>query len=211
MVKTQTAKFINIDKEFEESVKMAKQIYFEGNVFIYPTDTIYGIGANPFNEDAIKQVDNIKGREFGKMYILLVGDINTLLNYIEINSEKHLDFLISLWPNPVSVVLNLKSKTREILDRDNAAFRIPNHRFCLKLLSELGMPLVSTSVNRSKQAPVVEPGLIRDDFSSEVEAIFYSKKRSFFKSSTIIDLTENRPRLIREGKINFNDLIKKFE
>lgn len=210
MLKEKTAKFINIDKSLEESINIAKKIYFEGKIFVYPTDTIYGFGANPFNEQAIERVNRIKGREPGKMYILLVGDIDTLLQYVDINSEKHLDFLISIWPNPVSVILNLNSKFREILHIDNAAFRIPHHRFCLKLLSELKMPLISTSVNRSNRPPITEPGLIRDEFSSEVEAIFYSKKRSFFKASTIITLVDSKPCLIREGKIKYNDLLKKF-
>ena len=210
MSKTKTAKYINIDDNLGESVNIAKRIYFEGKIFIYPTDTIYGLGANPFNENAVERVNNIKGRELGKMYILLVSDIDTLMQYVDINSEKHLDFLISIWPNPVSVILNLNSKFREIFQKETAAFRIPHHRFCLKLLSELKMPLISTSVNRSKQPPITEPGLIRDEFSSEVEAIFYSKKRSFFKASTIITLNDSKPGLIREGKIKYKDLLKKF-
>ena len=210
MVNSKTAELINIDNNFEESINLAKKIYFEGKVFIYPTDTIYGFGANPFNEEAVKRVDNIKGRELGKMYLFLVGDIDTLLKYVEINSEKHQDFLISIWPNPVSVVLNLNSKSRKILQQDTVAFRIPNHRFCLKLLSELKMPLISTSVNRSKQPPITEPSLIKDEFFSEVEAILISKKKSFFKASTIINLSNSKPELIREGKIKFQDLLKKF-
>ena len=210
MIETKTAKLIDIDKNFDESISLAKKIYLEGNIFIYPTDTIYGFGANPFNEEAIKNVDRIKGREIGKMYILLINEVDLLLKYVDINSENHLDFLISIWPNPVSVILNLNTKFREILHRDSVAFRIPNHRFCLKLLSELKMPLVSTSVNRSKQKPIIEPSIIRDEFSSEVDAIFYSKKKSFFKASTIIDLSDSKPKLIREGKIKFDDLLKKF-
>ena len=210
MVKSSEAKLINIDTNFEESVSLAKKIYYEGKVFIYPTDTIYGFGANPFNEDAVKSVDVIKGRELWKMYILLIGDIDTLLKYVEINSERHLDFLISIWPNSVSVILNLNLKTREILQRENAAFRIPNHRFCLKLLSDLKMPLISTSVNRSKQPPITEPSIIIDEFLPDVEAILYSKKKPFIQASTIINLCNSKPALVREGKIKFDDLLKKF-
>ncbi|MFZ0453099.1 MAG: L-threonylcarbamoyladenylate synthase [Ignavibacteriaceae bacterium] len=210
MFKEKTAKFINIDISLEEAINTAKKIYFEGKVFVYPTDTIYGFGANPFNERAVENVNKIKGRDLKKMYILLLSDIDTLLQYVEINSEKHLDFLISIWPNPVSVILNLNSKFRKILQMENAAFRIPHHRFCLKLLSELKMPLISTSVNRSNEPPILEPGIIRDEFSSDVEAIFFSKKRSFLKASTIITLVDSKPGLIREGKIKYNDLLKKF-
>jgi L-threonylcarbamoyladenylate synthase len=204
------AELINIEDNFEKSINLAKRIYFEGKVFIYPTDTIYGLGANPFNESAVNRVGKIKGREVGKMYILLVADIKTLLKYVEVDSEKHLDFLMAIWPNPVSVVLNLNPKSRKIFEIETAAFRIPNNRFCLKLLSELGMPLISTSVNRSKQPPMTELSLIQDEFSFEVDAIFYSKKKSFLKSSTLINLSDSKPQLIREGKIKFDALLKKL-
>lgn len=210
MIQTKNSKLINLDKNFNEAIQKAKQIYFEGKVFIYPTDTIYGIGANPFNEEAIKLVDNIKGRELGKMYILLINDIENLLKFTVINKEEHLDFLNSIWPNPVSVVLNLNTKTKNILGKDTAAFRIPNHRFCLKLISEIEMPLISTSVNRSKETPLNELNAIKYEFSSEVDAIFYSEKKSYFQSSTLIDLSNNKPKLIREGKIKFDDLLEKF-
>jgi L-threonylcarbamoyladenylate synthase len=205
------SQIINIDTQFNEALAIAKKIFLSGGIFIYPTDTIYGVGANPFNEEAVKKVNAVKERDIAKMYILLINNLENLVKYVELNSEYHFDFLLSLWPNPVSVVLNLNSKARQLLGRDTAAFRIPNHRFCQKFLTEINMPLISTSVNRSNKSPLLEPSLIIDEFSSEVDAIFYTEKKSFFESSTIIDLTSNKPLLIREGKINFEDLIKKYE
>jgi L-threonylcarbamoyladenylate synthase len=204
------AEMINVDKKIDTAILKAKRFYLEGTVFIYPTDTIYGFGANPFNEDTVRKIDNIKGRRDSKPYILLIDGIDTLIKYVDIKSEKHLDFLLSIWPNPVSVVLNLNKKTQSILKMNTAAFRIPNHRFCLKLLQEIKMPLISTSVNRSDMEPLTEISLIRDTFSSEVEAIFYTEKKSFIKASTLIDLSDSNPVLIREGKIKFDDLLKKF-
>lgn len=120
---------INIDKNFNEGIEIAKKTFFEGGVFIYPTDTIYGLGANPFNPEAIQKVNRIKEREIGKTYILLINSIVNLLKYIELKSENHLDFLNSLWPNPVSVILNLNPLNKALLGRENSAFRIPNNRF----------------------------------------------------------------------------------
>lgn len=211
MTESKTAEMINIDTNFDEAINRAKQIYLEGKVFIYPTDTIYGFGANPFNNDAVEQVDIIKGRPEGKKYILLINDINNLLKYINVTAENHLDFLLSIWPNPISVILKLNDKTKSILNSDKCAFRIPNHRFCLKLLSDLGMPLISTSVNRSNEVPLIEPSAIKDEFISEVEAIFYSEKKSYIEASTIIDLSGKKPLLIREGRIKFKDLMEKFD
>ena len=210
MVDTKTSELINIDRKFDIAVNKAKKYYLEGTVFIYPTDTIYGFGANPFNEEAINRINNIKGREDSKPYILLVDSIDTLSKYVDIQSEKHLDFLITIWPNPVSVVLNLNSRTRSILHNETAAFRIPNNRFCLKFLEQIKMPLVSTSVNRSGSEPLNEISVIKDSFLTEVDAIFYTEKKSFVNASTLIDLSNSHPVLLREGKIKFAELLQKF-
>ena len=205
-----SAELINIDRKLDTAINKAKKYYLEGTVFIYPTDTIYGFGANPFNEDAVKRIDQIKGRRDSKPYILLIDGIDTLVKYIEIKNEKHLDFLLAIWPNPVSVILNLNKKTQSILNQATAAFRIPNHRFCLKLLQQIKMPLISTSVNKSDMDPLTEVSLIKDSFISEVKAIFYTEKKSFITASTLIDLSDSNPVLIREGKIEFEDLLEKF-
>jgi L-threonylcarbamoyladenylate synthase len=202
---------ISIDENIDFAVQRAKKLFLEGSVFVYPTDTVYGFGANPFNEEAITRIDLIKHRENDRPYIMLVNSIETLLKYIEIKSEKHLDFLLAIWPNPVSVVLSLNSKTNEILGVKTAAFRIPNHRFCLKLTSELEMPLISTSVNRSGQPPIIESSVIYEEFSSEIEAIFHTGKKSFYSASTLIDLSDSVPVLLRSGKIKFEDLLDKFQ
>jgi L-threonylcarbamoyladenylate synthase len=211
MIMSKNADRISIDTNMDSAVQLAKKLFLEGSVFVYPTDTVYGFGANPFNEDTIKRINEIKGRENGKPFIMLINSIETLLKYIEIKSEKHLDFLLSIWPNPVSVVLSLNSKTSGILGVETAAFRIPNHRFCIKLTSELEMPLISTSVNRSGQPPIVESSVIYDEFSSEIEAIFHTDKKSFYSSSTIIDLSDSVPICLRCGKIKFEDLLEKFQ
>ncbi len=211
MIKIKSAEIIDIDENFDAAVQKAKKLYLEGSVFIYPTDTIYGFGANPFNEDAVKSITEIKQRDEGKKYILLIDSIENLLKYVEIQSEKHLDFLLAIWPNPVSVVLRLNSKTSAIFGMETAAFRIPNHRFCQKLAGELKMPIISTSVNRSSYPPITEPSLIEDEFSSEVGAIFFTQKKAFIQASTLIDLSNCEPKLLREGKLKYQDLIQKFK
>ena len=210
MLKTKLGKMINIDEDFDGAVQTAKKLYLEGTIFIHPTDTIYGFAANPFNEEAINRINQIKMRDMEKRYILLINSVENLLNYVDIEFEKHIDFLLSVWPNPVSIVLKLNSKTSKIFHSKTAAFRIPNHRFCLKLLGALNMPMISTSVNRRNKKPLNEPSLIKDEFSSEVGAIFYTEKKSFISSSTLIDLSNNNPVLLREGKIKFEDLLEKI-
>ena len=73
------------------------------------------------------------------------------------------------------------------------------------------MPLVSTSVNRTGNEPMNDSSLIIQEFANEVDAIFYSDKKSFFEASTLIDLTGDEPKLIREGRIKFVELMKKLD
>lgn len=204
-------KSINIEENFNQAVKSATELFFNGGVFIYPTDTIYGFGGNPFNDEVLRKITRIKGRPDWKRYIHLVGSFEILLKYVEIKSEMFSDFLLGIWPNPVSVVMKLNEQTRDILGAETAAFRIPNNRFCLKLLNEIKMPLISTSVNRSGKQPLNDPDMFIQEFGKEVDAVFYSNKKSFFEASTVIDLSDEEPKLIREGKIKFSEIIKNFK
>lgn len=205
------SKIINIDKNLNKAVNLAKEIFLSGGIFIYPTDTIYGFGANPFNEDALLKIGKVKGRNEWRRYIFLIPNVELLQNYVDLKSENHIDFLLSIWPNPISVVLNLNTKTHEILKAETGAFRVPNNRFCLKLLTELKMPLISTSVNRTGNPPITEPSLIIEEFGNEVDAIFYSETKSYFEASTVIDLSKENMELIREGKFKLDYLQRKLE
>lgn len=210
MIEKKKSLLINIDERFEESISIASELFLKGSIFIYPTDTIYGFGGNPFNEMAIKKISEVKGKINWRRYIFLISDIEILKNYTDIDSERYLDFLLSIWPNPVSVILKLNKKYQELLQAETGAFRIPNNRFCYKLISELKMPLVSTSVNRTGNEPMNDSSMIIQEFSSEVDAIFYSNKKSYFEASTLIDLSKDEPALIREGRIKFVELMKKL-
>jgi len=210
LIKTKKAILINIDEKFDESIKLANELFLNGSIFIYPTDTIYGFGGNPFNEIAIKKISEVKGKTNWRRYIFLISDIEMLKHYADINSEKYLDFLLSIWPNPVSMILKLNKKYQELLNSETGAFRIPNYRFCQKLISEIKMPLISTSVNRTGNEPLNHPSQIIQEFANEVDAIFYSDKKSFFEASTLIDLSKDEPVLVREGKIKFVEIMKKL-
>ncbi|RKZ00569.1 MAG: hypothetical protein DRQ13_00085, partial [Ignavibacteriae bacterium] len=115
---------VNINDDPAEAVKLATELYSQGEVFIYPTDTIYGVGANPFIKTAIDKINKLKSRTEKKQFILLINDVETLLNYVELENTLHLDFLNKIWPAPVSVILKLNSKTSRKLNGKTAAFRI---------------------------------------------------------------------------------------
>jgi L-threonylcarbamoyladenylate synthase len=207
---TKRAKLINIDSDIEMAVSEAKKIFHSGGIFIYPTDTIYGFGCNPFNDTALQTLNSIKGRGEQKQYILLVDSVRTLLNYIDLNDDQIIEMLNNIWPNPISFIFHLNMKTRNLLQYDYAAFRIPNNTFCLDLLRELKAPLVSTSVNFSNQPPLTDYPSIINKFADKVDAIFFMNEKENIGASTLVDLTKKPPKILREGKINFMELWQKL-
>jgi len=205
---TDQNKIINIDENPESAIILAADLFHSGKIFIYPTDTIYGIGGNPFDENVVRRIADIKGRNENKQYIWLMSDFENLMNYVEIASEIYLDFLQKIWPAPVTVILNLNERTKEIINQDSIAVRIPQNNFCLKLLKEISRPLISTSVNRTGENPLNEIDQIVNNFLPDVDAIVFYYGTTEKKSSTIIDLTSKQPKLVREGSIKFVELLQ---
>lgn len=205
-----TTELIDIDIDFTAAVKKAAELYREGEIFVYPTDTIYGFGGNPFMAEAVEKVTAMKRRSIDKQYIMLVNKVETLLKYTDIVAEHHIDFLMNLWPNPVSVILPLNSSCAEELGAATGAFRIPYNNFCMNLLEEIARPMISTSVNRSGSDPLNDHNEIRQEFDGEPAAIFFSGKPGVEQSSTVISLTGEEPELIREGGFPFEEIMYKF-
>lgn len=204
------AKTIIIEEDYTRALDYAVETFFSGKVFVYPTDTIYGFGGNLFNAKAVKRITKIKGREASKGFILLLSSLESLNRYADIKDFTQLNFLRRIFPNPISVVMNLNKSGQNELGVKNAAFRIPNHKFCKDLCERIKLPLISTSVNRSGAAPLNEYMEIKKEFESEIDVIFYSRGKSERISSTLIDLTGKKPILLREGKIKFPEIMKNF-
>ncbi|MEJ2506324.1 MAG: Sua5/YciO/YrdC/YwlC family protein [Ignavibacteriaceae bacterium] len=171
------AKLINIEKNPQLAVREAVSCYNAKEVFIYPTDTIYGFGCDRFSESALEKINIIKQRQE---------------------------------TNPVSVIFELRDDKKEIFKSKTAAFRIPNHKFCLSLLSALKAPLVSTSVNIKDERPLNDHLTIIERFSRYVGTIFYTNFEENREPSSLIDLSGETPQIIRQGSIKFVDLFGKL-
>ncbi|MCU7496718.1 MAG: threonylcarbamoyl-AMP synthase [Ignavibacteria bacterium] len=210
MSEERKGKFIFIDEDINSAVKLASDIFRNNGVFAYPTDTIYGLGGNPFSREVASRIAGIKERDEKKRFILLVDDLTTLFRYAAVELDKHYDFLHKIWPNPISIILNLNGESARLLGQTTAAFRIPHHKFCKMLLSEIDRPLISTSINKAGREALNERDLISYEFGSELDAIFYTEKKAVTKSSTLIDLTGNSPELLREGAVKFKDIMEVY-
>jgi L-threonylcarbamoyladenylate synthase len=184
---------------------MALAIIKKGGVVVIPTDTVYGIGCDPYNHEAVKTVYKIKGREKTKQLPVLgysKRDIAKIAFFDKL-SEKIAN---KFWPGPVTLILQIKEEQiRNSLNLESKiAVRVPNHPCALSVLKECKL-LVGTSANLSGLPPFNDSKLIRGKFSG-YDVLLDAGKISDPGESTVVEVVGNQLKIIREGKVKEKEL-----
>ncbi len=142
-----------------------------GGVIAYPTEGVYGLGCDPFNEAAVDAVRELKGRPPAKGMIAIVAslaDLDTWVDWSGIDRQS----IVECWPGPVTWVLPATEQAPETICADGAiAVRVPAHGPMLELLTACGCALVSTSANPSDSPPATTPNQIRQYFGNAVPIV----------------------------------------
>lgn len=179
----------------------------KGQVIVYPTDTLYGLGADIYNKDAVKNVFKIKNRPFNLPISVAVSCIEDLkkIAYVNNKIKKIIDHFL---PGKLTIILKKKKTIPSIVtsNKDNIAIRIPDNNIALELLSNFG-PLTCTSANiHGKPTPTVIND-IEMQFKDSNISVYIDNGKLQSKASTIIDLTFDKPIIIREGAITKKEIM----
>lgn len=135
----------------KEGIGKASEIIEEGGIAVFPTDTVYGIGCNPYDKKAVKKVYEIKSRDFAKPFPVLVFS-KEIASQIADFDDKSKKIVEKFWPGQLTIILKLTDmKLKESLNlADKIALRVPNHKCTLELLEKCKY-LIGTSANVSGQ------------------------------------------------------------
>ncbi len=179
-----------IDPKMAAQIEKAVEVIKKGGTILYPTDTIWGIGCDATNADAVAKVFNIKQREESKSLVTLVSGIDMLCRYVRAVPDAALD-LIEVNDAPMTIIYPEAVGLAEnvVAEDGSVGIRIPNNKFCRQLAFRLGKPVVSTSANISGEAA---PKRFKDISDNIREAVDYivsqdmEEKDSTHKSSQII-------------------------
>jgi tRNA threonylcarbamoyl adenosine modification protein (Sua5/YciO/YrdC/YwlC family) len=171
-----------------------------GAVVLMPTDTIYGLHAAFDDEAAVARIAAMKGRDERKPFIVLAASIAQLTDLGISADPEVLQMLDSIWPAPLTAILPRGGG-------GSLAVRIPALDWLRELVERSG-PLVSTSANRSGEPPVDRPEILARDLHEQLDALVDGGLRSG-EPSTILDLTGDEPRFIREGSPAFTQKLRK--
>lgn len=187
-------------------IREVYDIIRKGGVVVFPTDTVYGIGCDPYNQDAVNKIYKIKGREKMKRFPVLAYSKKEIqdIAFFDRISEKIAD---KFWPGPITLILKVKDKKiEESLGLEGKiAVRIPNHPCALALLKDCRL-LTGTSANFSGQSPFDDSKKIVGEFSG-YDILLDGGKISDPGESTIVEVVRDELKIVREGKIKLESII----
>ncbi|MCF8266939.1 MAG: threonylcarbamoyl-AMP synthase [Ignavibacteriales bacterium] len=170
-----------------------------GGVIIYPTDTLYGIGCDIFNRDALERVYLIKNEPNDKLFSFIIPDLKEISNYARVSDYAY-KAMKKLLPGPYTFILPAAKEVPKKLwsKRSTVGIRIPAHPVAINLVRDLGHPIISTSVTNRKGEPIYDPEEIRVVFNPSVD-LMLSVGHLEGVESTVVDLSGDEADVIREG------------
>lgn len=178
------------------SIRLAAHQIKNGGIIAYPTDTIYGLGCDPYNVDAVKNLNLIKQRPLNKQFILLAGQFNQIAPLITVDSKQKK--LIEDTTESISWIADASSTAPSWLigEANTLTVRISQNGIVKKLCKALGHAIISTSANLSGKHPATNNLAIRQYFGTRLNHSLATNKKLTAKPSKIIRLCDNR--IIRE-------------
>lgn len=180
-------------------INKAVKILREGGVIIYPTDTVYGIGCDIFNKNALERIFSIKNDGKTKLFSFVCSDLKDIAKYAKVSDYAYRT-MKRLLPGPYTFILPAAKNVPKKLwtKRKTVGIRIPDHPVALKLAEELGNPIVSTSTTNRKGELILDPAEIKSIFQFDVD-LMLSQGGLGGKPSSIVDLSGDVPEVVREG------------
>ncbi|OGY41109.1 MAG: threonylcarbamoyl-AMP synthase [Candidatus Buchananbacteria bacterium RBG_13_39_9] len=183
-----------------KKIQQAAGILKNGGLVVYPTDTIYGLGCDIFNKPAITKIYQLKKREKQKPLSILCFDLKQASQYALIPDYSFRIMKQNL-PGPFTFILKAKSITPEnfLAQNKTVGIRIPDNKICLELAKQLNNPIITTSLNISGEQVMTSPGQLSLEMKNKIDLIIDA---GFLpqEASTVVDLTQLPPQIIRQGK-----------
>ena len=190
---------MNYNIKDKKSIDVAVSSILNGEIIIYPTDTLYGFGVDATNTNSIYNLNTLKNRQ--QPYSIIVDSVNMLKKYCLFN-EKLEDLINQTLPGPFTLICNkIKNSSLSSLvtvDLNTIGIRIPNSKFILNVVRNFGKPIITTSVNANKEKPLNSKNSILKKYNQF--SLFYDDSESKKSlGSTIIDCTKSSYQIVRRG------------
>lgn len=190
-------------KDDKNGIKTACEILKKGGIVAVPTETVYGLAANCYDEAAVKKIFEAKGRPQDNPLIVHICDMEMLKDIAREIPEIALKCAQKFWPGPFTMILPKTEKIGDCIspNLDTVAIRLPDNKITAEIIRQSGLPLAAPSANRSGSPSPTTPEHVWADLEGRIDAVVYSDECSVGVESTVVTFCEQPPRLLRPGGI----------
>ena len=203
------AKKIHKSAKLRKNIAKAAEIIENGGLAAFPTETVYGLGADAFNSRAVERIYAAKGRPSDNPLILHVASIEQFLELVELPPEYALALAKAYWPGPLTLIAKKKYHLPEWAgghpqkSTATVGVRIPNHPIALALIKAVGRPIAAPSANKSGRPSPTSAAHVAEDFSAEgeIDIVLDGAISDVGLESTVVDVTGDSPIILRPGAI----------
>jgi tRNA threonylcarbamoyl adenosine modification protein (Sua5/YciO/YrdC/YwlC family) len=189
-------------------IQRAVQILNGGGVIAYPTDTVYGLGCDIGNKQAIDRIYQLKGMPKDHPLAFISPDLSDISKYAVVENAVY-RVLKHFLPGPYCFILSATREVPKMLlnKQKTVGIRVPNHPITIALVRELGRPLISTTASRPGQPPLVDPWEIEQEFSG-LDLVIDGGDAGGTVPTTVVDLSQGEVRIVREGAGPVDELVQ---
>ena len=193
---------------FTEEIKSAVEKLSSGGVVGIPTDTLYGLAANLFDETALDRIYQIKGRPQKLALPVLISNTDQLEMVSDEISKISLKLARQFWPGPLTLVLPKKDTVSYIATGglNTIAVRIPNHRVPLAIIEELGFPITGTSANLSGNPDLMPLESVERELGDHLDCLLKCGPPPLGMASTVVDVSSSEITILRDGVIKQSEI-----
>jgi len=198
----------HIDLDQDDRLIKAARVLKDNGTVVFPTETVYGLGANALDEKAIEKIYKAKGRPSDNPLIVHVASQEQVDDLVEEVPLRAKQIMEAFWPGPLTIILKKNPDISDVVTGglDTIAIRMPSNKIALKIIEQSGLPIAAPSANISgRPSPTQEEHVIKD-LDGRVDMIVCGGKTVFGLESTVLDLTTSPALILRPGSITLDDI-----
>ena len=192
----------------KESIKEAANLIKQGKLVAFPTETVYGLGANGLDKEAVAKIFIAKGRPGDNPLILHVASREQVEPLVESISEEAEKIMERFWPGPLTIIFKRSTLVPDVITAglDTVAIRMPSHTIASEFIKASGVPIAAPSANTSGKPSPTEASHVQEDLNGKIDMIINGGSTGIGVESTVLDLSETPPTILRPGGITLEQL-----
>lgn len=188
----------------------AASVINAGGTVVFPTETVYGLGANAYDDEAVKKIFKAKNRPSDNPLIVHISDLSMIDELVTYVSDDARKLMSEFFPGPLTLIMKKSSKVPNSVSNglDTVGIRMPSDKEANAFIRACGVPIAAPSANISKRPSITSKKYLVEELSGKVDMILCSKNSTIGLESTVLDVSGDKIKLLRPGKISGEDIEK---